>query len=518
MQINERPLSILVIDDEKDNRIILKEQLNAVPGWKLSISEAGSAEDAITSLRENLQDVVFLDYRLPDLDGIKVLEQIRQHHPKIAVIMMSAVGNEKIAVEAMKRGAIDYMVHDDLRSSDLGQLLRRAMEMQLLQSENLELRQVNRMKDEFISSVSHELRTPLAVILGYARALEDGDLGDVSHAQKKALTSLRNRGDRMLEMVNRLLAFKETTYNTQEVLLRPTDITIYLKELLEERWTKKKTRGVTFEVNLIEDPLWVLTDPDQLREAFENILSNAVKFSPENATVLVTMELHSGREVWTRITDKGRGIPPEALPHLFEGFFHTDSELTRDTSGLGIGLALTRQVIELHGGRIWLDSLGAGKGTTATISLPLSEPDTPHVVIEQQKRAEKRRILICEDNADIVEIIRLFMAGFSENMEITATYTGREAVELVAQRRFDLLMLDMMLPDMSGLEVLERVQRAPEEKRPPVLVLTGHQEAAKQAVRKGAKDYMMKPFTKQAFLDKVLGFIGLDRRRDNRKP
>ncbi|PCI33206.1 MAG: hypothetical protein COB53_12240 [Elusimicrobia bacterium] len=516
MTSEARSISILIVDEEGDNRIILKDQLDATPGWNLKFTEAGSGDETMASLREHMQDVVFLDYRLPDLDGIKVLEQIRQLHPKTAVVMMTAVGSEKTAVEAMKRGAIDYLVHKDLRSSDLGQLLRRSLEMQLLQSENLELRQVNRMKDEFISSVSHELRTPLAVILGYAHALEDGDLGELNDPQKKAVQSLRRRGDNMLDMVNRLLSFKDTTYNTQEVLLRPTDLGVYMRELLGKYWPAHETRGLKLEENLAEEPLWILADPDQLEEAFSNILSNAIKFSPDNSTITISMEIRSSREVWVCIRDQGRGIPPEALPRLFEGFFHTDSELTRGTSGLGLGLPLTRQIVELHGGRIWLDSLGPNKGTTATISLPLSDPDTPHVVVEHQKRAEKRRILVCEDNADIVEIIRLFMMGFSKNLELTTTFTGREAVELIAQRHFDLLMLDMMLPDMSGLEVLKRVMLAPENKRPPVLIMSGHEAAAKKAVQNGAKDYMMKPFTKQDFLDKVLGFIGLDRRKDDR--
>jgi signal transduction histidine kinase len=514
----ERSLSILIVDDEEDNRVILKELLGHLSGWKLELGEAGSADAAVAAMRERIFDVVFLDYRLPDLDGIKLLEQIRQLHPKAAVVMMSALGNEKVAVNAMKRGAIDYLVHDDLRSADLGQLLRRAMEMQLLQSENLELRQVNRMKDEFISSVSHELRTPLAVILGYARALEDGDLGDVTEPQKKALDSLRNRGERMLQMVNRLLAFKETAYNTQEVLLRATEIGSYLNDFLDGRWPSGGKRKIKIEREIPGDPLWVLADPEQLRDVFDNLMSNAVKFSPESSTVSIFLKIHSGREAWVRIKDEGRGIPPESLPRLFDSFYHTDSELTRDMGGLGIGLALTRQIIEMHGGRIWLDSEGEGKGTMATVALPLSEPDTPHIIVEHQKRAEKRRVLVCEDNADIVEIIRIFLSSFSDNLELTTTFTGREAVELVSQRRFDLLVLDMMLPDMSGLEVLERVQRAPEGKRPPVMILSGHQEAAKQAVRKGAQEYMMKPFTKQAFLDKVLGFIGLDRRKGQRKP
>lgn len=508
-------LRVLVVDDEAANRQVLDERLKSEPGWELAVTSVDHGAAALEALRVGFFDLAFLDYRLPDMDGLKLLDQVRQLHPKTAVVMVSGMGSERLAVEAMKHGAIDYLASSDLRTADLGRLLRRGLEMQVLQRENLELRQVNRMKDEFISSVSHELRTPLAVILGYAKSLEDGDLGALTAPQKTAISAVRRRGDGLLEMVNRLLAFKETTFATQEVLLRPIDLAKFAREAAPPP-PDAAARGVRLELEGPESGVWCLMDPAKLKEALANLLSNAYKFSPDGGVVTLTVYLNAGREAWLRVADRGRGIPPELIPHLFEAFGHSDSELTREISGLGLGLTLAKQIVGLHGGRLWIESEGAGRGSVATIALNLAEPDTPHLLVEQTSKADRKRLLVVEDNEDIVEIVRLFLSGFSENVELTTTLRGEEALELVSHRKFDLLVLDILLPDMDGLEVLARVNRLPPEKRPPVLMLSGHTEAAKQALSRGAMDFILKPFTKQAFLEKVLKGLGLERRGKGR--
>ncbi|MBI3299846.1 MAG: response regulator [Elusimicrobia bacterium] len=505
-------LRILVVDDEPANRQVLEQRLGAEKGWELAVTSVAGAGEALEALRGGFFDLAFIDYRLPDMDGMKLLDQIRQLHPKTAVVIVSGMGSERLAVEAMKHGAIDYLAALDLREADLNRLLRRGLEMQVLQTENLELRQVNRMKDEFISSVSHELRTPLAVILGYAKTLEDGDLGPLTPPQLTAARAIRRRGDSLLEMLNRLLAFKESSIGTQEVLLRPTDLATFVRQCAAPVPADAAARGVRLATESVEGPVWVLADPGKLKEALDNVLSNAYKFSPDGAAVRLSLSVHGKREAWLRVSDSGRGVAPEIIPHLFEAFSHSDSELTREISGLGLGLPLAKQTIDLHGGRLWLESEGAGAGSTVTIALTLSEPDTPHLIVEQPSKGGRKRLLVVEDNADVVEIVRLFLAGFSENVELTTTLKGQEALELLSHRRFDLLVLDILLPDMNGLDLLDRMQRLSEDKRIPVLILSGHTEAAKQALTRGAKDYLLKPFTKQAFLEKVLNGLGLERR------
>ncbi|MFA5138064.1 MAG: response regulator [Elusimicrobiota bacterium] len=506
-------LRVIIVGGEPAGAAALEGRLKTVQGWSLEITFAQDARTAFLALRERFYDVAFLDHLLPDESGLKALEQMRQQYPKVAVVVTSAQGSEKLAVEAMRRGAFDYLPMTALEAEDMPRLLRRAMEMQLLQNENAELRQVNRMKDEFISSASHELRTPLAVILGYAKAMEDGELGTLTPQQALAVKAIRTRGERLLDMLNRLLTFKEAKFGTQEVLLRPMDLSAFVKEVLDSDWPKEKTHGLELERELPQGPAWTLIDPDHMKEVLNGLLSNAVKFSPPDVAVRISVEVRPTQEVWVRVSDRGRGIPHESLPRIFDAFYHTDSDLTRSISGLGLGLALARQIVELHGGRIWLESEGPGHGTTANVALPMVRPDSPLIVVESEKRVDKKHVLVVEDNTDVIEIIRLFLAGFSNNLVLTATSRGQEAMDLLAQRRFDLLVLDIFLAGtVSGFDILASVERLPSDKRMPVLVLTGHQGAAQDAMRKGAQDFLIKPFNKNRFIDKVLQLLGIERR------
>ncbi|MFH2204697.1 MAG: response regulator [Elusimicrobiota bacterium] len=509
-------LRVLIIDSDKEDHELLRRRFAEVSAWEIRPASAYDADSALAALRESMFDAAFLDFHLPDMDGIKLLEQIRQRHPKVAVIMTANKGNEKIAVDAIRRGAIDHLVRSDLNAIDFDRLMRRAMEMQALQGENAELRQVNRMKDEFIASVSHELRTPLAVILGYAKSLEDGDLGEINPPQKSAVEAIGRRGTKLLEMLNRLLAFKDASQGHQQAVLHPTDLGAFINEVLSGVIEGDHRHGAAIERRLPAEPIWILADAAQLKEVFLNLLSNAVKFSPEDSRIQVALEVHGGKEAWVKIVDEGRGIPPESLPRLFEGFYHTDTDLTREVSGLGLGLALARQTVELHGGRVWLESEGVGSGTTAYVALPLSAASASQVIVEQQRRIDKKKVLICEDNEDIIEIIRLFLANFSDNLILTTTDQGKHALELLSQTPYDLLILDLMMPGMSGFDVMERMQRMPEDRQATVLIVSGHQEAAKSAVEKGARAFILKPFSKDVFISKVLELLGLERRGKKR--
>jgi signal transduction histidine kinase len=513
---NAPNLRVLIIDDEQDNRTLLEERLQDTPGWNISTATAQDGQGALNILRESLFDVAFLDYKLPDTNGIDLLKQIRQMHPRVAVVLMSAWGNEKVAVEAMRLGAIDYLVRGDLEKADFSRLLRRAIEVQDLHSQNAELRQVNSMKDEFISSVSHELRTPLAVILGYAKTLEDGELGELQPPQIKAIEAIRRRGERLLEMLNRLLSFKESAQGQQQAVLRPLDLTVFLQERLGGARSDMAEKQMLLEKHIPQDPLWALADQTLLGEVLDGLLSNAVKFSPEKTVINVNLEKRPNGEIWLRIRDEGRGIPQDALPRLFEGFFHTDSDLTREVSGLGIGLALAKQIIELHGGRIWIESEGAHTGSIATVSLPMADPDSKQKVVERSPKHQKKSVLVIEDNEDIVEIIRLFLAGFSDNIVLTTTDRGQEGLDLISKHKYDLLVLDLIMPGISGFDILERMHNLPEENRPPTLILSGHAEAAKRAVQNGARAYLMKPFTKEAFIQSLLELLGMERRKKGR--
>ncbi len=505
--MTELAFSVLVVDDEADARAILRGELEKLQGVSLKVATAVDGEEALNKLKDLPFDLVFLDYRLPPTDGLDILEKIRQHHPKTAVVMTTAAGNEQVAVSAMKKGAMDYITQKDLRQTDLGQLLRRVIEIRDLVNQNMELRQVNQMKNEFIANVSHELRTPLTVVIGYANTMRDGSLGPLSDAQQKALGSIIDRSEGLMATLNNILRIREVHEGHKQFLLKPVDLNLLVANSVERAGREIRRRKLKLTAGYPKTETWVLADEEKLGDVIDNLLSNACKFSPPDKELRVAVSLEKGRARLS-VTDSGPGVPPEVLPHIFDAFSAASQGPTRAYPGLGLGLPLSKQIMEAIGGRIWIESEGSGTGTTARLELPLSTKDAPPTVIDGSESVRKKRILIVEDNPDLVEVLMLFLASVSRNIAIMTAHSGFEALERIEEEVPNLVILDVMMPGMDGFEVLSRLKRLPKEKRPPVLVLTGYSDALARAKEAGADDVMLKPFEKNAFVKKVLQLLG----------
>jgi signal transduction histidine kinase len=502
----EHPFSILVVDDEADNRTLLKSQLEKVPHSNLSVEVAADGDEALKKLRDGVFDLVFLDYRLPPTDGLDILDKIRQHHPKTAVVMTTAAGSEQVAVSAMKKGAMDYLTHKDLRAADLGQLLRRVIEIRNLVNQNMELRQVNQMKNEFIANVSHELRTPLTVVIGYANTMRDGSLGPLSEHQQKALTAIIERAEGLMLTLNNILRIREVREGRKPMLLKPVDFKMVIGAQIERAGKELRRKKLAVAAELGAAPLWVLAEEEKLGDVIDNLLSNAAKFSPSGGTLRIELSSAGGKAKLS-VADQGPGVPPELMPHVFERFFAANQGPTREYPGLGLGLPLSKEIVEQHGGRIWLESQGAGSGTTARLELPLCAPNSAPTVVENAELLRKKTVLIVEDNPDLVEVLMLFLASVSRNLSIATARSGFEALEKIKDETPNLVILDVMMPGMDGFEVIERLRRLPDAERVPVMVLTGYSDAVQRARDVGAQEVLLKPFEKNVFVKKVLQLL-----------
>ncbi|MDE2141996.1 MAG: response regulator [Elusimicrobia bacterium] len=507
MATQEEPqFSILVVDDEPDNRTLLKSQLEKLNHGRLLVDVAADGDEGLRKLTERTFDLIFLDYRLPPTDGLDILDKIRQHHPKAAVVMTTAAGSEQVAVAAMKKGAMDYLTHKDLRAADLGQLLRRVIEIRNLVNQNMELRQVNQMKNEFIANVSHELRTPLTVVIGYANTMRDGNLGPLNDHQQKALTSIVERSEALLVTLNNILRIREVHEGRKPTLLKPVNLKNLVEFQLGRAGKEIRRKKIVVTAELGAGAFWSLADEEKLGDVVDNLLNNATKFSPVGGALRVELTSTGGRAKLT-VSDQGPGVPPEVMPHIFERFFAANQGPTREYPGLGLGLPLSKEIVEQHGGRIWLESKGAGTGATSHLELPTCAPDAAPTVVDGGETLRKKRVLIVEDNPDLVEVLMLFLASVSRNVSIATARSGFEALEKIKDETPNLVILDVMMPGMDGFEVLARLRRLPDAERVPVMVLTGYSDAVQRAREAGAQEVMLKPFEKNVFVKKVLQLL-----------
>jgi signal transduction histidine kinase len=499
-------LSVLIITDDQDRREFLGKRLGAVQNWLLQLDHSATGDELWLKMTGSGYDLIFLDEQLHRADPLEVLEKLRQLHPKSAVVVTAASGNEKLAVAAMKTGAADYLTYTEIERADLSHLFRRIIDRRYLVDQNMELRQVNQMKNEFIANVSHELRTPLSVIIGYAETLKSGSLGELPAPQVKAIDSIIGRAEQLLETLNRILSLRDTHEGKQHLLLRPLELGAFLRSQDARTQRERARKGIQLETELPASEVWILADHDRLSEVASNLLSNAFKFGREKTAVRLVLRVEGGKAA-VSIQNQGPGIAPEMLPRLFEQFSASSQGPTREYAGLGLGLPLCKQIVEQHGGRIWLESGAPGAGTTAFFTLPVSPKDSPAQEIEHPALLEKKRILIVEDNEDLIDVLKLFLSHFSQNLELSTAKSGFEALDSVKNAIPHLIILDVMMPGMDGFEVIARLRKLPTTQQIPVMILTGYQQAAARARGLGV-DVMLKPFERDAFLDKILRLLG----------
>ncbi len=241
-----------------------------------------------------------------------------------------------------------------------------------LQEANRELQEALQAKDEMIQNVSHELRTPLSLIKGYVELLEAGALGALNEQQAEAVNVMRRQGERLHYMVNRLLTLQRLSFgrlDAEQLAKEPVDVAEKLRNTVQAWRARAEAAGIRLHLD-ISSPLPLLTaDPDLLDELLNNLLDNAIKFSPRGGEIHIRAWAEDG-EICIAVSDQGVGIPPDKLERIFDRFYQVEGGASRRFAGMGIGLALCRAVAEAHGGRIWAESRGQGKGSTFFVRLP----------------------------------------------------------------------------------------------------------------------------------------------------
>jgi signal transduction histidine kinase len=231
-----------------------------------------------------------------------------------------------------------------------------------------EAQEANRVKDEFLATLSHELRTPLNAVLGYTRMLRAGNLA--SDKQERAIDVIERNAALLHQLVSDVLDVSGIVTGKMRVTPAECDLSPIVRAACDSVRPTSETKGVPITVEIPVDPVVVRCDTDRIQQVFWNLLANAVKFTPRGGHVTVRLAAVDGY-AQTSVTDTGIGIREEALPHVFQRFWQGDSVNSRDTGGLGLGLALARHFVELHGGTITAHSDGLGKGATFTVTLPL---------------------------------------------------------------------------------------------------------------------------------------------------
>ncbi len=370
---------------------------------------------------------------------------------------------------------------------------------QLLEREH-ELRQTaedaNRLKDEFLAIMSHELRNPLNVILGYAELLLRTDEIKRSDSLRRMADAVKRNAVAQSKLIRDLLDLSRLRSGKLELNRENVSPVASIENAIETVRIDAESKGIEIEVTAPDDVMFVRADPVRLEQIIWNLLNNSVKFTPSGGRIIVRLEEEADEIVLT-VSDNGQGIDPSFLPHIFEIFRQADASTNRSQQGMGIGLAVVQQLVELHGGTVTAGSAGKGKGATFTIRLPRSvntrTPLAPVVDLGVASLAGLN-VLVVDDSEDTTEMVRhlLEIGGAS----VHAATSGREALRIAREKQFDVVLSDISMPGMDGFEFLSKLRKIPGKQDLPAVALTGfgRPEDVQRACNEGFYAHLTKPF------------------------
>ena len=373
------------------------------------------------------------------------------------------------------------------------------------QAAHAEADNANGIKDEFLALLSHELRTPLTSILGWSDLLKDGTLDHV--ASQRALETIGRNARAQRQLIDDLLDTSRIITGKMRLEVRPVELAPLIEIVVEAVRPSANARNIRLLTVLSPLTSPIAGDPQRLQQIIWNLLTNAIKFTPKGGSVEVRLErIESHLELV--INDTGEGIEAAFLPHVFDRFLQSDSSSTRRHGGLGLGLSIVRQLVELHGGRVTALSQGSGQGATFKVILPLmsvhhmpGNGETRPTLMTPKARTDKQlsladvRVLVVDDEQDARELIAAVLKG--RGAEVVAVDSGACALAELERQPFQAMISDIGMPDMDGYELIKRIRRLPAEHggKTPAVALTayaGEQDRAR-AVSAGYQTHISKP-------------------------
>ncbi len=370
--MSEQPTNILLIEDNPGDADLVR--LRLIEGKApMDVNRVERLSDGLASLSQQSPTVVLLDLNLPDSRGAETFRKILEKAPDVPVVILSGQDDEALAIKAVHQGVQDYLVKGDFNGKQLERTLRYAVERQaLLRSLEMSRKQQIEFKNQFLSHVSHELRTPLTCIHQYVSLLLDGLAGAVTPEQRDHLETIAKSVQQLHAMIRDLL--EATRAETGKLRVEPRCLTIsdLIHQAIAMMQAMAQEKGVGLEIGVDSRIPLVHADPDRVLEVLINLIDNAIKFTPPGGSVLVKACLVDADPdmVYVSVADTGRGISPEAKALIFERLYQDPDSVDNNRAGLGLGLFISRELVHLHGGRIWVAS-EVGHGSTFTFTLPL---------------------------------------------------------------------------------------------------------------------------------------------------
>jgi signal transduction histidine kinase len=480
-------VNILLVDDDEVDRLAVLRALRA-GGIDATLEEADSVSAAAAALEERSFDCVLADYQLAPGDGLDVLERVRQAGLQIPVVILTGQGSEQTAVELMKAGATDYLPKSTLSGERLAQSLRYATERRKLEQERdrLQVREreareeaerANAAKDQFLAMLSHELRQPLNAILGWAKMVREGRLN--RERLQHGLAVIERNAQLQVQLINDLLDVSRIVAGKLELHLDLIDPIKTCRAAIDVLRPQMQEKQITVADTFDEGLGPIHADGARLQQIVWNLLSNAIKFSPVGGVIQFSAS-RADSTVEIAVVDHGCGIQPEFLPHVFDRFSQAKGNMAPAQSGLGLGLAIVRHLVEAHGGSVRAESDGDGAGARFVVRLPVEAARPARVEqaavggdTEPVTRIDRVKVVFVDDNSDARELVEMMLAG--RGASVVTCASKDDALALLHHDRPDVLISDIEMPDGDGYDLIRALRLRDEDTVAPIpaIAVTG---------------------------------------------
>ena len=522
--------TILIVDDMPANIKILGQLLRSQ--YDIRIATGGEKALAIAA-SEDPPDLVLLDIMMPDMDGYEVCRRLKKdpRSKDIPVIFITAKGEVEDETKGLEIGAVDYIVKPfsppivKARVKTHLELKRQRDELTRM---NLDLTELNLMKDNLLAVCSHDLRSPLNGILGFADLLLEKEYLEAE--DREGLAHIKASGKVLLGLINDILDLSKARAEQVELEMAPILLSDVIKTSISA--LKHLAVGKGQELHFVDQPddVVILGNESGLGRVFNNLLSNAIKFTPEKGTVRIAIDPGPDGKIWAKVIDTGIGIPEDKIPYLFDQFTKTSQSGTSGEQGTGLGMSIVKEILEKHGVPIEVES-EEGKGTCFKLvfslskEAPVERPEAVQPIVpsgpSRMGKKNHLKILLAEDNP-VNQKLGQKMLG-KEGHEVTVADNGEEALMLYTAfpENFDLIFMDIQMPRMNGFEGTAAIREFETEnpgrgnaetlgfqplgKRIPIVAMTGNalEGDREKCLEAGMDDYIIKPINKRLLLEMV---------------
>lgn len=519
----------IFILDQKAGEMILVISRGESPEFAFSIEKFG-LEEGLPGLIAKDKKPLFIEDIASDTRFIRGLKEEGKSYSVVGIPLFaqdqlvgamdffSAEGHPFTSPMVDLLTTIGHQIGVAVANARLFEEVKQAAEQ--LRRANDELQELNRLKSDFIAIVSHELRTPLASIIGYVDLMLDEETGPLNEEQGQYLGIIERNAERLSRLINDILDISRIEAGRIDLAMAPLDMAEIVKETVVTMQPQAQAKGIEMTVSMAEGLPLIKGDPDRIRQVLVNLLGNAIKFTPQGSWVEIRSQcLTAGEQppppgpelatasdwLLVSVTDTGMGIATEELDRIFDKFYQAGGFADRRVGGSGLGLSIVQGIVEAHGGLIWAQSAGENQGSTFTFALPVVEAPVKPILETPAPTVGTAMVMVVDDDPDAVNLLRLYLEA--EGYSVTSAHNGETALQLAVELQPAVILLDLLMPDLNGFTVLERLKANTATQDIPVVIISILAEQEK-GFSLGAVDYLTKPVDRQRLLQSVRRLTG----------